>query len=99
MIKGESRNSSAIKYHISENNTLENQEFKDLFLINIEKENKKCLNFWFPIKDESLPVVLRRLKFRYDFRVGSLNSINFHQALSETKDEDCFTTVAVQTIL
>ena len=50
-------------------------------------------------QDDDLPIVLRRLNFRYDFRVGGLNSLNFHQALSETTDEDCFTTDAVQVIL
>lgn len=42
---------------------------------------------------------MKRLNFKYDFRVGTLNSLNFHQALSETRDEDCFTTDAIHVIL
>jgi len=50
------------------------------------------------IRDE-LPVSLQKVNFKYNFEIGSSESLNFHIALSKVKDVTVFSSETLQLIL
>ena len=40
--------------------------------------------------DSSEPIILKALKFKYNFDFGSKHSIEFHNSLNSTKNTDVF---------
>ena len=48
---------------------------------------------------DELPIVLKKINFKYDFETGSVNSIRFHQALRDCKEDDVFSSEVIQIIL
>ena len=50
------------------------------------------------IADE-LPTVLQKINFKYNFEIGSTDSLDFHIALSNVKDVTVFTSETLQLII
>lgn len=46
-------------------------------------------------KHVDLPLVLKKLNFKYNFETGSISSIKFHQALYECELDDVFSSEVI----